>query len=244
MLKQKEKYNLLKLIIVIAVIVTTILFVVLLLNYRNKNNFKNKISNYEINKDKMETLPFTKDQLERAKKVIQLVKERDKMVEEVNSSNISINNFKYLDSDNYINYLKENGLFNELEDEKYKNRIQIAGYNILIPSYEIKNGKLVKINKMEKELNLIYTTISEKDEDGNIIYNSGYNDSVKIKGPYLNNDLLIIAIDDKDGDITDKITSEVKGGFKDLQKGKKYEVTYKIKNRNIEEKTIANIVIK
>lgn len=236
--KEGKSLKLLLLIIVLIIIIITLVF----FNYKNNNNndFKNNIL---INKDKMETQHFSKEQLERAKKTIQAVKDRDKKAEEVNSGKISINDFKYLDFDNYFNYLKENNLFDDLEDEKYENRIQIAGNNILIPSYEIKNGKLVKIKEIEEKLKLIYTSVAKKDKNGNIIYNSGDKNLVKIEGPYLDGNLLIIAIDSKDGDITERITSEVKGDFKALQKGKKYEVTYKIKNRNIEEKSNVNIII-
>ncbi len=239
-MKQKEKSNLLKFII-IALIILIIMLVLFI--YKKNKNFKNNISNNKINKDQMETQPFTKEQLERARKAIQAVKDRDKKAEEVNSGKININDFEYLDFDNYFNYLKENNLFDDLEDEKYENRIQIAGNNILIPSYEIKNGKLVKIKEKEEKLKLIYTSVAKKDKNGNIIYNSGDKDLVKIEGPYLDGKLLIIAIDNKEGDITERITSEVKSGFKKLQKGKKYEVTYKIKNKNREEKSKVNIII-
>lgn len=239
-MKQKEKSNLLKFII-IAFIISTIMLGLFI--YKKNKKFKNNISTNKINKDQMETQPFTKEQLERAKKTMQAVKDRDKKAEEVNSGKININDFEHLDFDNYFNYLKENNLFDDLEDEKYENRIQIAGNNILIPSYEIKNGKLVKIKEKEEKLNLIYTSVTKKDKNGDIIYNSGDKNLVKIEGPYLDGNLLIIAIDNKDGDITERITSEVKGGFKALQKGKKYEVIYKIKNRNIEEKSKVNIII-
>lgn len=177
----------------------------------------------------------TQDTEERKNRIEEEIRKREEKIEEIKKSK-NYQGYSYLSSISFIRYLENEGLIDYDKDTVLGNRVTVGNNNYDIVDYKIdENGNLISYKKNEIQgdtPNIMFTGKGIYDNENNYITKVSYDGKASFDPLYIDNEPIVVAMDKKDGDITNNLKVTYSEKPENWKPGNVYKVTYEVTNSN------------